>query len=623
MDGYGSGQKSGKGQPGSLRQMTPGPYCSPLLPFAAGQLYVYLPELEALARCHCRGGGRLLHQLPQAHTPSPLNGRVWEAALRTHPDHDYARYIVQGIQEGFRIGFHEGQLSLRPAIRNIPSAYEQPQIVDKYLQAECAQGRVLGPLPPPPIPELHISRFGVIPKRSQPGKWRLIVDLSAPDEHSVNAGIPTELCSLRYPSLDAAARLIMTQGRGALMSKLDIKEAYRMVPVHPDDWFLLGMRWRGAYYIDTRLPFGLRSAPKIFTALADALQWILLQRGLPNLLHYLDDFLFVESPGAPGVALEVACSTCAALGVPIAPEKLEGPTTCVTFLGIELDSSHLVARLPADKLARVQHLVAEWGDKKVCTKRELLSLIGILQHAATVVRFGRFFLRRMIDLSTSVREMHHHIRLNRAFRADLQWWALFAPRWNGSSFLLPALQAHPDITVYSDASGSWGYGAWTGPLWFQGQWPASWATANITVKELLPIVLAAAVWGPGWCGKAVEFQCDNQAIVSTVNYGRTHEPKVAHFLRGLALFAMEFGFHVRAAHIAGIDNVAADALSRNHMPTFLAQTPQAHPHPTVIPEDLQVVFLQQQPDWLSSEWRQRCRSFLQQAWLTPQLRPTL
>ena len=391
MDGYGSGQKSGKGQPGSLRQMTPGPYCSPLLPSAAGQLYVYLPELEALARCHCRGGGRLLHQLPQAHTPSPLNGRVWEAALRTHPDHDYARYIVQGIQEGFRIGFHEGQLSLRPAIRNIPSAYEQPQIVDKYLQAECAQGRVLGPLPPPPIPELHISRFGVIPKRSQPGKWRLIVDLSAPDEHSVNAGIPTELCSLRYPSLDAAARLIMTQGRGALMSKLDIKEAYRMVPVHPDDWFLLGMRWRGAYYIDTRLPFGLRSAPKIFTALADALQWILLQRGLPNLLHYLDDFLFVESPGAPGVALEVACSTCAALGVPIAPEKLEGPTTCVTFLGIELDSSHLVARLPADKLARVQHLVAEWGDKKVCTKRELLSLIGILQHAATVVRFGRFF----------------------------------------------------------------------------------------------------------------------------------------------------------------------------------------------------------------------------------------
>ena len=342
-------------------------------------------------------------------------------------------------------------------------------------------------------PELHISRFGVIPKRSQPGKWRLIVDLSAPDEHSVNAGIPTELCSLRYPSLDAAARLIMTQGRGALMSKLDIKEAYRMVPVHPDDWFLLGMRWRGAYYIDTRLPFGLRSAPKIFTALADALQWILLQRGLPNLLHYLDDFLFVESPGAPGVALEVACSTCAALGVPIAPEKLEGPTTCVTFVGIELDSSHLVARLPADKLARVQHLVAEWGDKKVCTKRELLSLIGILQHAATVVRFGRFFLRRMIDLSTSVREMHHHIRLNRAFRADLQWWALFAPRWNGSSFLLPALQAHPDITVYSDASGSWGYGAWTGPLWFQGQWPASWATANITVKELLPIVLAAAV----------------------------------------------------------------------------------------------------------------------------------
>ena len=147
----------------------------------------------------------------------------------------------------------------------------------------------------------------------------------------------------------------------------------------------------------------------------------------------------------------------------------------------------------------------------------------------------------MIDLSTTAQEPHHHVRLNREFHSDLQWWALFAPRWNGSSFLLLALQALPDRIVYSDASGSWGYGACTGPLWFQDQWPASWSSANITAKELLPIVLAAAVWGPGWRGLAVEFQCDNQAVVSMVNSGRCHEPRVAHLLRGLALFTMEFG----------------------------------------------------------------------------------
>jgi hypothetical protein len=123
-------------------------------------------------------------------------------------------------------------------------------------------GRVLGPFSSPP-PGLHRSRFRVIPKKSQPGKWCLIVDLSAPHGHSVNDGIPEALCSLRYPSFNLAVELMLRKGPGALLPKPDIKEVYRMVPLHPEDWLLLGIQWQGAFYIDTRLPFGLRSAPKI------------------------------------------------------------------------------------------------------------------------------------------------------------------------------------------------------------------------------------------------------------------------------------------------------------------------------------------------------------------------
>jgi len=161
-----------------------------------------------------------------------------------------------------------------------------------------------------------------------------------------------------------------------MLSKLDIKESYQMVPVDPRNWFLQGMRWNGRYNIDTRLPFGLRSALKIFTAVADALQWIFLQQGLRDLLHYLDDFLFVEPAGQSGQALPKALATCTTLGVPVVPEKLEGPTTTLTFLGIELDTIQLTACLPADKLSCLQQLLQDWGDKKVCVKRELLSLIG-------------------------------------------------------------------------------------------------------------------------------------------------------------------------------------------------------------------------------------------------------
>ena len=103
----------------------------------------------------------------------------------------------------------------------------------------------------------------------------MIVDLSAPQGMSVNDGIDSELSSLSYSTIDQLAALAVSEGKGAFLVKADIQEAYRMVPVHTEDQHLLGVRWDGTVYIDRVLPFGLRSAPKLFSAVADALQWIL------------------------------------------------------------------------------------------------------------------------------------------------------------------------------------------------------------------------------------------------------------------------------------------------------------------------------------------------------------
>ncbi len=135
--------------------------------------------------------------------------------------------------------------------------------------------------------------MGVIPKKHQPGKWRLIVDLSSPEGHSTNDGISKELASLSYTSVDQVAQCIATLGQGALLAKMDIKQAYRNVPVHPQDRLLLGMRWEQKTLIDTALPFGLRSAPLIFSALAYMLMWIMQQKGARFVFHYLDDYITV------------------------------------------------------------------------------------------------------------------------------------------------------------------------------------------------------------------------------------------------------------------------------------------------------------------------------------------
>ena len=127
-----------------------------------------------------------------------------------------------------------------------------------------------------------MSPVRVIPKSSQPGKWRLIVDLPSPDAKSVNAGIEPEICSLHCMRLDDVISEIVRLGKGA---KLDIESAYCMVPDHPGDRHLLAVQWVGQTFIDTRLPFGLTSAPKIFTALADVLQWSTLRQGVTWVAH--------------------------------------------------------------------------------------------------------------------------------------------------------------------------------------------------------------------------------------------------------------------------------------------------------------------------------------------------
>ena len=416
--------------------------------------------------------------------------------LQHHPDREYKEYILRGIRDGFRVGF---ACKLSPARKNMYSAVENAQVVDDYLEAEKLRQVVLGPFSPAAVPNVHINRFGVIPKSGRPGKWRLIVDLSHPDGRSVNSGVDPLLCSLSYVKMDQVVDTLLEMGPGVELAKLDVKNAYRNVPVHPEDRHLLGMQWRGQIYVDAALPFGLRSAPKIFNALADAVEWAVKQNGVEHLWHYLDDFLTCGEPGTVECQLNLQTmkSICECLGFPLALEKLEGPATSLVFLGILIDTVDQELRLPLDKLKRIRDLVQTWLGKKRCTKRELLSVAGQLQHAATVVRPGRTFLRRLFDLSKTVSHPDHHIRLSAGARSDLAWWQLFLESWNGISLMSAAHKRVPEVTFTSDASGAWGCGGYWDDKWFQLAWSDKQCSplVNITVKELIPIVLAAAVWG--------------------------------------------------------------------------------------------------------------------------------
>ena len=537
----------------------------------------------------------------QIHTPLRLG--AWQQALSLYPNQQLAKFFLDGISEGFRIGYnYRTNGNLKSANKNLEGARQHPEVVDTYLSKEVALNRVAGPYNKSRIPNIQISRFGVIPKGHQQDSWRLIVDLSHPKSSSVNDGIPRDLCGLSYITIDNAIEKILQLGTNTLLAKIDIKSAFRLLPVHPADRHLLGMRWRNLVYLDTCLPFGLRSAPKLFNVLADLLAWLVSKRGVSCCLHYLDDFLTMGPPHTTTCQrnLDILKSTCEELGVPLALEKLEGPSTVLTFLGVVLDTTRMEIRLPEDKLRRILGELSNWIGKKKATKRQILSLVGLLQHATKVIRCGRSFVARMYAKASTAKELDYFVRLGTEFRSDFLWWYTFVEGWNGLSLLREESWSIPaDHCIQTDASGSWGCGAFSDGKWFQWQWPPEILQISIMAKELIPITLSCAVWGPTVAKCKVLIQCDNLSLVSAITKGYSRDKEVMRLLRCMWFFVAYFDLDLHVEHIPGTQNTTADQLSRNYLQSFFSSHPQVSPLPTALPPALLQLVSSPNLEWTS------------------------
>ena len=197
------------------------------------------------------------------------------------------------------------------------------------------------------------------------------------------------------------------------------------------------------------------------------------------------------------------------------------------------------------------------------------------------------------------------MRLNREIRSDIEWWAQFIEPWNGVSVLWKSREASPDVEVWSDASGSWGCGAFTNSRWLQHAWPPEMPVSAIAHKELIPIVMASFIWGQQWQGNFVLFHCDNAAVVAVMNKLYCRDLRLMHMIRCLIFIAAKCNFWFAATHIPGANNTLADAISRNKANLFLSQVPptmQMQPVPDYVPIEIPQILYLQQPDWLSVSW---------------------
>lgn len=496
------------------------------------------------------------------------------------------QFLVNGFRYGFRVGFvGERRAAQSP---NLKSALEQPQAVRYKLLKELAAGRIRGPFPRPPFQEFVCSPLGIVPKKV-PSEFRLIQHLSYPYGSSVNDFIPERTSSVRYASISDAIMVIKQLGAGCFMAKTDIKSAFRIIPIHPSDFPLLGMKWDNQFYYDVCLPMGLSSSCAIFEAFSSSLEWISVHRfGASGVLHILDDFLFIAKT-------ETKCRSdlsnflrlCDYLGVPIAQEKTVGPSQVIQFAGITLDSVRQEARLPEDKLQKCRLLLQSFYKRRKVTLRELQSLLGLLNFTCSVIVPGRPFLRRMIDLTVGVRRAHHRIRLSKGTKHDITVWLNFLNAFNGRSFFYHDIwNTSSFLELYTDAAASKGYGAILGQRWFFGRFPHTWQSFNITFLELFPIVLAVRLWSCHMSNRCIVFVTDNAALVSVINQQTSKNQLVMTLIRDLVSTSLRFNIIFRARHIPGLHNTQADCLSRLQIARFKELSPQADDLPTVVPENL-------------------------------------
>ena len=445
--------------------------------------------------------------------------------------------------------------------------------------------------------------------------------MSAPSGASINDSIGESVSSLSYVGVDDATKGIRRFGQGALLAKIDVRSAYRNVPIHPHDRWLLGMCWNGALFIDTALPFGLRSSAKIFTAIADAAEWIARKSGIQFVIHYLDDFLIIGAPASDechaALRTLVAIFERLGLGLPLAIEKVEGPDMCLDFLGFELDSQHMQVRLPLAKLRELQTLLRSWVGRESCVKKDLESLTGKLAHAARVVKPGKTFMRRMYELLSGIKHDYHHVRISASCRSDILWWDTFLELWNETSIIHPLSLEKTARHFWTDASGLIGCGALnlTTNRWIQLIWPEH-NTAdeirlreeNITFKELLPIVLACAVWAEEFSGSWVIVHCDNIGAVELVNSGHSKVAQIMHLLRCLFFIRARFQVELWAVHVPGVENSLADAISCNNLSLLFSQIPDLPREPSPIPPTLVSLLLSQHLNWTLPDWTRRFSS---------------
>ena len=491
----------------------------------------------------------------QIQVESQLNPEIWDAYLK----HYWDKQLCYLVRYGFPLD-HKEDSPLDHHFKNHNTATQYEADVKAYLKEEIQFGAIMGPYHHCPLDNMHFSPFLTREKPGAPHR-RVIVDLSYPDGFSVNAGVNSDKYLdtpfiLTLPTIDNITQKVKENGKGSMLYKIDLSRAFRHVKIDPKDYNLLGLQFSNEIFYDSCLPFGFKHGSAIFQRISDSIRYIMNSLGF-TVTNYIDDIIGHSVISQASESFQTLFKILTELGFDISQKKIVTPCTRVTCLGVDIDTENFTVSIPNSKVTEILHICNTWCSKKVCTKRELQSLLGKLLYITKCVKSSRFFLNRMLEV---LRNSHRKekIQLTAEFHRDLNWFVNFIPKFNGIAFFV-----HQNIQYEIELDACLqGLGARCANQVYAIEIPLNFENMGIVHLEMINILVAIRTWATLWQGKHIRIHCDNQAVVSVLTTGKTRDSLLAAIARNILMKVAEHDICLRTVHISGKNNEIADNLSR-------------------------------------------------------------
>lgn len=352
---------------------------------------------------------------------------------------------------------------------------------------------------------------------------------------------------------------------GSQMASLDLEDAYLLVAIHLDHRKFLRFQWRGNTFQFSALPFGLATAPYIFTKLLRPVVASLRAQGYESVL-YLDDFLLLApSKAVCRLNAQAHINLLSSLGFAINFQKSElEPSHERKYLGFVFNSVQQSVAIPEQRRRNLYALVSSLSRNSHCSIQVLASMIGSLVSICPAVQYGLLYTKsferaKYLALKRFANNFSAIMKLPSSLNEDFRWWLTILSNPHQKNCIRTS---NYSLEIFSDASlTGWGAACFTNST--HGWWSEEERLLHINILELKAAFYALKSFAATCRDCNILLRLDNTTALSYINrFGSVRFPLLSSIAKDIWQWCEERNIFLFASHIPSSENVTADSESR-------------------------------------------------------------